>query len=251
MALTHKKISIKNIVAKIYQDLDLNDEVDIGRLIEWCAEVISKIGVYTQLEPKPDVTIKINNYKAEIPCDLVYLNKVGYNGYQLDKGPSDTIANKHNKPYYVTPRAVNQYKIENINFMFGQQYKFPTGDYFIMQNGWFKTSFKEGDIDISYMALPMDEEGYPLVPDNESFRDALFWYCTAKHFYIQSIKEDRYKWFYQDAETKWRYYITQAGADAIMPDEFTLENIKRNYLRLVPKINDYRNFFQNLNNTNG
>jgi len=69
--------------------------------------------------------------------------------------------------------------------------------------------------------------------------------------YIKAIKDDKFRWFYQDAEIKYKYYINQAGAEAMMPDLFTLENIKRNYLRLVPKINDYREFFRGLNTVNG
>lgn len=251
MALTHNKISVKNIIAKVYQDLRLKDETDIGSIIEWCAEILGKIGAYSQLEVRTDVPIEIRNYKAEIPCDLVYLDEVGYKGYQLDKSPSDRLPKKTTPPYYTTPRAVNQYKIENINFAFGQSYRFPSGDSFIMENGWFKTTFKEGKLKITYRSTGLDDEGFPLVPDDESYRDACFWYCTAKLMYIKAIEEDRYKWFYQDAETKWRYYVTQAGANAIMPDQFTLENIKRNYIRMIPKLNDYRNFYQNLNNING
>lgn len=248
--LTDKKLSIKNIIAKVYLDLDLNDEVDIGRLIEWSAEALEKINVYQQLNDKDDC-IKIDNYKAEIPCDLVYLTDVNYMGAQLDKAPSDNITFKRRYPYYVTPRAVNQDKLENAPYWYAKLYIFPNKETFIMENGWFKTSFKEGKIDIKYKALPMDDEGYPLVPDHVSFREALYWYIVYKTMYIKALKDDKYKWFYQDAETKYRYYVNQAGAEAMMPDVFTLENIKRNYLRLVPKINDYREFFRGLNSVNG
>lgn len=247
MALTSKKISVKNIIAKAYNDLDITEEFDIGLLIEWSAEALGKINVYSQLESKYEC-IDICNYKAEIPCDLVYLNEVGYKGYQLDKAFANSINQRDsNKHFYYTPTSVNQYKIENIAFFLGQTYTFPNNDSFIMENGWFKTSFKEGTLDIKYDAMPLDEEGYPLVPDHESFRDALFWYIAYKYFYRKAIKEDKFRWFYQDAEQKYRYYVGQAGAEGMMPDEFTLENIKRNYLRMVPKINDYKNFYRNLN----
>lgn len=247
MSLTSKKISVKNIIAKVYQDLDLSNDIDIGRLIEWSAEALNKINVYHQLETKYE-RVYINNYKAEIPCDLVYLNNVGHDGHQLDKASGGEIFHNTGDNYpYVTPRAVNQDKITNSAFIYGMSYMFKTGDTFLMENGWFKTSFNKGHIDIQYQAMGLDEEGFPLVPDHESFRDAIFWYIVHKYFYIKAISEERFKWFYQDADVKWRYYVTQSGAEAMMPDVYTLENIKRNYLQLLPKVNSYESFFSDLN----
>lgn len=247
MSLTSKKISVKNIIAKVYQDLDLSNDIDIGRLIEWSAEALNKINVYQQLETKR-ATICINNYKSEIPCDLVYLTSIGYKGVQLDKSSGNDIYNaRRSSNFYTDPRAVNQDKITNSAFIYGMSYMFKTGDSFLMENGWFKTSFSNGDIDIQYQAMSMDNEGYPLIPDNESFRDAIFWYIVHKYFYIKAISEERFKWLYQDADVKWRYYVTQSGAEAMMPDVHTLENIKRNYLQLLPKVNSYESFFSDLN----
>lgn len=248
MALTHNKISIKNIIAKVYQDLDLSTEIDIGMLIEWSAEVLGKINVYQQLDTKYD-KLKVCNYKVEIPCDLVYLNRVGYNGIQLSKvSGGDTYFPTAKPKYNMDPQSVNMNKLANEAFLYGMSYSFnKTNETFIMENGWFKTSFKEGELDIQYQSLPVDDEGFPLVPDDESYRDAIFWYIAHKYFYIKSISEDRFWRFYKDAEEKFRYYVNQAGANAMMPDIFTLENIKRNYLQLLPKVNSYDRFFSDLN----
>lgn len=244
---TNKKISVKNIIAKVYQDLQIGSEVSTGAIIEWSAEVLNKINVYSQLDPRY-ACIKVENYKAEIPCDLVYLNYIGKDGIQLTKSSGGDIFNfidtSDPKPY-----AYNERKMTNIPFVNGMNHRNKLGEQFIFENGWIKTSFKEGSLYIQYQAMPMDEDGFPLIPDHESFRDAIFWYIAHKIFYIRSISEDRFWRFYKDADEKWRYYVNQSGAEAMMPDLSTLENLKRNYISMIPKINSYSQFFSNLNNS--
>lgn len=245
--LTNKKISVKNIVAKVYQDLGLKEEIDIGAVIEWAMEALNKINVYQQLETVPECKINIQNYKGELPCDLVYLTSVSYNGHQINFAAGDDIFVKTDKIYYVTPKSINQDKIENTPFYYSKEYPVGKGEVFLVQNGWFKTSFEKGEFNISYKKASFDDEGFLLIPDHESFRDALFWYISYKYFYIKSIQDDKFFKFYQDAEMKYRYYINQAGAEAMMPDQFVMENIKRNYLRYLPKLDTYKVFYSDLN----
>ena len=42
------------------------------------------------------------------------------------------------------------------------------------------TNFKEGTVQLDYKAFPTDEDCYPLVPDDISFSEALFWYVYKK-----------------------------------------------------------------------
>jgi hypothetical protein len=46
------------------------------------------------------------------------------------------------------------------------------------------TSFKEGSVDISYKAMPLDDEGLPLLPDEPTFLRALELYIKKQWFTI-------------------------------------------------------------------
>ena len=48
-------------------------------------------------------------------------------------------------------------------------------DTYIVDCDYIKTSFASGKICLSYMAFPIDEDCYPLIPDDISFREAMFW----------------------------------------------------------------------------
>lgn len=251
--LTHKKISIKNIISKIYRDLNIKEEDSLVNLIEWIGEALSFIKVPSQLQRISRHEIHICNHRAEIPCDLIYLQSVEFNGSQLNKNPGGRLLEHTGMEYFYNNHyAVNRDKMVNINFINGSSYRFNDIDSFIMENGWFKTSFPEGTIYIDYDKMETDEEGFPLVPDDESFRAALFWYSASKYFYIKFIESsgadtNKFNALRTDAEQKWQWYCGQAGTNALMPDEHTMEIIKKNFISLVPKLNSAKGFYNNLN----
>ena len=243
--LNNKHISCKAIIAKVYRDLQLKEEEPFMDMIEWLAEALDFIHVYPQYVQK-FAKVNICNFKGEIPCDYITLDAVEYNGLNMryttnQFGPRDHTPSGR----YYTPYSYNQDKIANVllttnNYLDGY-------NSFSITGGYFKTSFKEGELNITYTAMPTDEEGYPLVPDHVSFREALYWYIVYKYLYPKVLNGDVQGQFYQDAYSKWQYYCNQAGAEAIMPDLITLENIKRSYLSLRLRPNLYNDFFNSLN----
>lgn len=244
--LNNRTISCKAIIAKVYRDLQLKEEENFTDQIEWLAEALEFIHVYPQFIHK-HAKVNINNFKGEIPCDYITLDMVEYNGTAVSYtsnifGPIDHTPSGR----YYTPYSYNQDKIANVllvtgNYIYGE-------NSFSIQDGWFKTSFKEGCLNIIYTAMETDKDGYPLVPDHVSFREALYWYIVYKYLYSKVLRGEIQGQFYQDAYTKWQYYCNQAGAEAMMPDLATLENIKRNYIRLKPNMFQFDSFYQNLTN---
>ena len=245
MSLTGKTISLKYIIAKVWNDLGIQDEDDVAiNLIEWAADALEFIHVYPQFISK-HTTLSICNYKAELPCDFIELEQVEYNGFALRPsnntfGPQSTTS----LVGYLTPYSYNQDKIQN-GLVVDPKYYFPNGDSFKLENGYIKASFETGDINIQYTSQPMDCDGFPLVPDHVSFREALYWFIVYKYSYIQWRRGEVTRDVYQDAEYKWKYYCNQAGAEAMMPNLTVLENLKRSWLSLEPNLCKFDSFFDN------
>lgn len=119
-------------------------------------------------------------------------------------------------------------------------------DTYIIDCGYVKTSFATGKLCISYMAFPTDEECYPLVPDDISFREAMFWYIYKK-LLLQGIPGRNPKLGYEYAEAMWQNYCTQARNAANYPDIDKYESFMNQWVRLVPDINVHSTFFESLN----
>jgi len=99
---------------------------------------------------------------------------------------------------------------------------------------------------MSYQAIPTDLEGYPLIPDKASFREALYWYVTMKLLYPQWKLGQVRDMVYFDARRSWNYYCKQAYGDAMIPDRGQLEAIKNSWLRLIPNVHENDTNFSHL-----
>lgn len=116
---------------------------------------------------------------------------------------------------------------------------------YIINCGKIQTSFAEGSICLSYTAFPTDEQCWPLVPDDISFREALFWYIHKK--LIMSGVKLQSAFTYEVAEQYWFKYCTQARNAANYPDIPKMESFLDQWTRLVPTIDRSSTFFSDLN----
>jgi hypothetical protein len=117
---------------------------------------------------------------------------------------------------------------------------------YIVDCDYIKTSFHSGKICISYMAFPTDEECYPLVPDDISYQEAMFWYIYKK-ILLSNPKFKNNQIGYEFAEQMWQKYCTQARNAANYPDIDRYESFMNQWVRLIPNINAHDLGFENLN----
>lgn len=117
---------------------------------------------------------------------------------------------------------------------------------YIIDNGYVKTSFESGKICVSYAAFPIDEECYPLVPNDISFKEALFWYIY-KQLLLGGFDKPNNKIDYNFADQKWRFYCGQAQAAANFPDIDKMESFMNQWVRLIPQMDRHSLFFEHLN----
>ena len=122
-------------------------------------------------------------------------------------------------------------------------------DTYIVDCDYIKTSFESGKICISYMAFPTDEECYPLVPDDISYMEAMFWYIYKKLLisFVAPPETKRNGINYTFADQKWKYYCTQARNAANFPDIDKYESFMNQWVRMIPSINRHDTAFEDLN----
>jgi hypothetical protein len=117
--------------------------------------------------------------------------------------------------------------------------------YFI-ESDYIKTSFAKGTVCISYKALPTDPDCYPLVPDDISFKEAMFWYIYKKMLLGGTADMTKNGIQYNFADEKWKYYCTQARNAAVFPDIDRMESFMNQWVRLIPNINRHDHVFDEL-----
>ena len=119
-------------------------------------------------------------------------------------------------------------------------------DTYIIDCEYIKTSFVSGKICLSYMAFPTDEECYPLVPQDISYQEAMFWYIYKK-LLLSNPQFKNNGIDYSFADQQWLKYCTQARNAANFPDIDRYESFMNQWVRLIPDISRHDSAFEDLN----
>ncbi len=273
----YKTISSKAIIRKIFRDINPNTDNWIDDAIEWIGEALEHIGAAPQLEKKTCV-ITTKDYKAALPNDLFYINQVALNeteegiiiSQQMDTllEQIDNIVNGSAASNYTLNEINSRLQVlenqlgadDGITVLNKCRTNFPkTADcpdcihdnqvssrcYYIEADK-IKTSFPTGKVCVSYMAFPVDDDCYPMVPDDISFKEAMFWYVYKKML-LGNMTPSQNGIGYEFADGKWRYYCTQARNAANYPDIDGYESFMDQFVRLIPNINRHAEGFAGLN----
>ena len=281
-----KLVSSNAVTAKIISDLNLKEnDLRITDVRQWLAEGVEKIGAVTQLEHKV-CQVPIVGYQAKLPCDLDRLDQVAYSidghrfistkrstgSFGVERG---TKRGGCNTQMYVhtqdlIPLVKNLYNlttdesayemlqsnpnIESTLKPLINQYDIPSENGIIPTNqviyslkpGFIYTNMPTGILKISYYGQYLDTDGMPMIPDSASYFEALYWYVTVKLKYPEYLNGRMPQHVYYDMRRSWNFYRSQAYAEIMMPTADELENIKDDWHRLMPNINEHETFFQTM-----
>jgi hypothetical protein len=213
--------SINVVIAKIIRDLNFSGkEIPKNSLIEWLAEASLFIGSFNQFYNKT-AEIDIEDYKGILPCDH-------YKTIQLIDGTCFD---------YSSGYLIGDTEEEIVAAQF-------TNKDFRVEFNQITTAYRTGKIKILYQAIPVDDCGLPLIPDDVAFREALFWFVSWKLAFRGDISQD-----WRICKNEWHSYCKKARASINMPDLAQMERLKNIWLSLVIDENQYSKMFSTLGKT--
>lgn len=119
---------------------------------------------------------------------------------------------------------------------------------YAVDHPYIRTSFKSGSICLAYIRQPLDERGWPMIPDNVSYTEAMKRYLVYKLKYSEFLTGKIHPNVYMKLEDDWHWYCAQARGKMNMPDTIDkMQNLLNQRKRLIPNENRYYGFFGNLN----
>jgi len=222
-------VSIKTIFSKI-KKYPYTEDLKIEDVAESLSVIYGMIGAPLILEDK-SVDLEIKNNRVELPNDLVQVEAVFY----LNDNKS-TIMN-YSSSIYNNP-IISQ---NCFNKKYSNGYEYSCNRYTITTNA------TNGCIRISYKAIPIDKEGFPLVPDNEKFKEALKYHVLWNTYEILSFQQEIPDKVLAQVEKQYMWYVGSADNSLRMPNISEMESIKNSIIRLIHSSNNYEEGFRNLN----
>ena len=254
--MIYKTISSQAIIQKIFRDLKPADTSWTTDAIEWIGEALDFIGFHAGFEKRVK-ELEVSSFRAEVPCDLYQLMAVEYEGLPLVYG-TDLTAYDKNRTTSMSPESSQPaHTSARFETTTGVTQNSPTGEstfrqtrttknqrngseYYVINPNYIVTSFEEGTIKLHYDGYPLDDCGYPMVPDNIYYKQALEWYII-RQMLMGGYKNENFNW--QIADQKWGHYCVAAQNDAAYPSIDKMESFKNMWVRLVPNINAHSDFF--------
>lgn len=114
--------------------------------------------------------------------------------------------------------------------------------YYKISGNYLQTSFECGFVRIHYLKRPLDKQGYPLMPDNENFKTAIYWYVLMM---LIGAGYDHKVFRFEDCEGRFEKFAARAINEITYPSLDEMARIHRSTVRLIPPYQFYEDFFVN------
>ena len=113
-----------------------------------------------------------------------------------------------------------------------------------LQNGIIFTSMEHGNIEISYEAIATDEDGYPLIPDNQKVELGMEYYIMSRYleplYLVGKITDKAFEYIQQ----KRYFYMPSAYTSLQMPSVDKMTTVMNGLNRLIINDTAHQNFFK-------
>lgn len=240
--MVYKNISVKAILEGLYRDNNISEEVNFLDCVEWAGECLESIGAYSQFVQK-STDLELENYRVLIPCDFHKMLGATYKGLPIVEASSN-----YGNIVPSTTTDSSQFLVNNTSADLPQSVNSVGDEHYtyLINDSYFVSNLKEGTITMSYLAFPVDDCGFPMIPDNYYYKKAVQMYIT--------YMIDRAQWrvgripdkVYQESKNDWQWYVQAARSAGLFPNIDGMENFKRMWLKLVPNVNEYNGLFKDL-----
>jgi hypothetical protein len=195
--------SIQEVLARVVRNTRLQDSSFLVDMNEWVPEAMGYMKTRMALETVyKDICVKY--HKGRMPCGIVSLSAVQYGNCRLRyfKGPRS--ADSQNSYPSGSPSVYPGIPEKGVTAFGTQIVKRPAVDggeqvvfyetelfklnelafhgehWYYTELDYFNTSFADGWIRAHFKRLPLDEDDMPLIPDDELYKEALYYYVRAK-----------------------------------------------------------------------
>ena len=240
-----KYTSINRVLDNLMDHPMLSD-VSLEQVVRYTIRFIAKNGFSKFYQNKIE-DLEIQDFRAALPCDLISINQVKdlKTGICLramtdifPKGIEPTVGRKCKDPMnnarhtpYIQPKD--------------NQYEEPS---FKTQGNVIYTSFPEGMVQISYKAIAVDENGFPMLIDNEVYLDALEAYIKKQIFTIKFDQGKITAGVLQNAQQEYAVAAKLLQSEFTTPSVSEMEAIARMWNTMIPRMREFDNGFSSLGN---
>lgn len=228
MIKEYSYVNIREVLSRILRH-PLLKNVTLEQVIQHTTDFIGVFGMPRLYQDKEEV-LHIEDFRAKLPCDLISIN-------QIKECKTGTCLRSMTDNFM--PR-------EQHDVIIGS--KLPKELSFKTQGQVLYVSFKTGDVSVSYKALPVDKDGFPLLIDNSVFLKTLEFYIKKEEFEILFDEGKISPAVLQNTQQRYAWLAGQLQSEFTIPSQSEMESISRMWNTLVQRTSEFNNGFSSLGN---
>ncbi len=118
---------------------------------------------------------------------------------------------------------------------------------YTVNNNYIFTNFQSGRVCMAYKAIPLDKNGYPLIPDNESVIQYIKWFIGEKIafqlFLTDKYTEKKYDYFAMNLQL---YFKKAKNEGKMFANLDQWESYKNMRIKSIKSPNEHNSFFGNM-----
>lgn len=214
-------ISIYPIINSVLSTFD-SEDVTFSEMVEYCSDVMEWLAS-VEFKENNFEEISIKNYRGELPCNI----------YQIE-GVKDKVTGL---PYIESTNVFHEEQEEQSEVIHS---------YSIKRNYIF-TNVKKTEIIVAYKSFMLDDEGFPLIPNDISFREALRYHLLFRIGEKLNLLDRFSDRKLEKIEQNRNWYIGQAQSKAKTPDPEKMAHISNQMSRLIHDTFAHSTFYKHLN----
>lgn len=248
--MIYKWTTLKPVIGKIVRDTRTSDGSYFDDMTDWIDEAISLMKTRFQLELQQEC-IDINFHHADLPCAFESLIAVSYQGQRIKESggtrmkPAGGFRNVTFQTVVDAPQVTGLDEVSKpggtVSLKAIEHMPCNEQIWYRLNYNKIETNLEDGELTLYFWSKPTDEDGFPMIPDNQLYKEAIYWYVRMKMIgtgYKDTVFE------YQDCEKRWDDYMGKAMAQITYP---TVDAIQRNIqtnVRLVKDVDLWSSFGQ-------
>ena len=217
-------ISIKELLSRVLRH-KLLQEFTLEQAIQYTIDFIGIFG-FPELYEDKQAEIDICDYRGKLPCDLISIDMVKDCRTNVPLRSMTAAFNPGGK-YYNHLRQEPQFKTQNRTII---------------------TSFPEGKVIIAYKAIPVDDEGLPLLVNNTKYLKALELYVKCQLFTMLFDEGKITQQVLSHTEQEYGWAAGQLEEEFKTPSVAEMQTITNMLHQIFPRHDEFYNNFETLGN---
>lgn len=185
---------------------------------------------YTKLYQDKEVLLDIHEYRALLPCDLISIIQVkddcsGLCLRSMTDSFTPELITTSSRP--LPPQHFGDASFKN-------------------QGRVLFTSFPEGKVKVAYKAIPVDDDGFPLLIDNENYLACLEAYIKKQVFTVKFDQGKIAAGILDNAKQDYAWLSGQLQSEFTIPSISEMQSITNYITSILPSMRSFDQGFKHL-----